>query len=123
MLKNKRGQSTVEYAIVVGVVVAALVAMQTYVKRGMQARYHDGVNFLADQTANGDGTVNSGMGKAYTAVQYEPYYLESQYNTNSDKTSSETNGARGQVNRTLTKDDRSRDSGGYEKTKDLTGKD
>lgn len=34
---SARGQSTLEYALVVAVVVAALVAMQTYVRRAMQA--------------------------------------------------------------------------------------
>ena len=39
-----------EYAIILGVVVTGLIAMQTYVKRGLQARYHDGMKYLANQT-------------------------------------------------------------------------
>lgn len=36
-LQPNNGQSTVEYALFVGVVVAALVAMSTYVQRSIQA--------------------------------------------------------------------------------------
>lgn len=39
------GQSTTEYAVLLAVVAAALVAMQVYIKRGIQGRIRD----LADQ--------------------------------------------------------------------------
>lgn len=41
------GQSTTEYAVLLAVVVAALVAMQVYIKRGIQGRIRD----LSDQIA------------------------------------------------------------------------
>jgi hypothetical protein len=68
ILRNRRAQTTAEYAILIGIVVAALVAMQTYVKRGLQAKIQTGV-----------GT-----------EQYEPYYLSSSFNTSSS--ASETKG-------------------------------
>ena len=37
-LNTKRGQSTLEYGVIIAVVVAALLAMQFYVKRGLQGR-------------------------------------------------------------------------------------
>ena len=37
-LFSKRAQSTLEYAILIAVVVGALIGMQTYVKRGLQGR-------------------------------------------------------------------------------------
>jgi Flp pilus assembly pilin Flp len=40
-LSKKRGQSTAEYAVLIALVVAAVVGMQTYVKRGLQARMKD----------------------------------------------------------------------------------
>ncbi len=71
IFKNKRAQSTAEYAILIALVVGAVVAMQTYVKRGIQARqkvesdaYLGGLktNFLAaDQIVvgvNGDKGIN-----------------------------------------------------------------
>ncbi len=38
---DKRGQSTAEYAILIGLVVAVVISMQIYVKRGVQARFKD----------------------------------------------------------------------------------
>jgi hypothetical protein len=62
---NKKGQNTAEYAILIALVVAAAVAMQTYVKRGMQG----GIKFGVDKLKKADGRTG----------QYEPYYLESSY--------------------------------------------
>ena len=120
MRRNKKGQSTVEYAIVVGVVVAALVAMQTYVKRGLQARYHDGIQFLANETnvTSDGGTVYLGSTK-----QYEPYYLSSSYETGSDKNESEASSTRGSITRTLTNDNRTRAIAGYDEYANATNAD
>ncbi len=65
-LSNKRGQNTAEYAILIGLVIAAAIAMQTYVKRGLQG----GIKFAVDKA-----------GKSGGQGQYEPYYLESSYDT------------------------------------------
>ena len=35
--RNERGAHAVEYAMLIGVVVAAMIAMQTYVRRAVQA--------------------------------------------------------------------------------------
>ena len=61
---NKKGQNTAEYAVLIGLVVAATIAMQTYVKRSMQA----GVKFAVDKAGKSEGT-----------AQYEPYYMQSSY--------------------------------------------
>jgi hypothetical protein len=66
MILNRKGQNTAEYAILIALVVAVAVAMQTYVKRSMQG----GVKYTVDKLKKSGGT-----------GQYEPYYLESQYNT------------------------------------------
>lgn len=75
MLENKHldmkfGQSTAEFAVLVAVVAAALIAMQVYLKRGIQGRVKD----LASQIAPDD----SGKG----AKQYEPGKTISEYQTN-----------------------------------------
>lgn len=44
-VRSARGQSIVEYAIVIGVVTAAVLGMQLYAKRGLQA----GIKIAADQ--------------------------------------------------------------------------
>ncbi len=71
MLNNRRGQSTAEYAILIAVVIAAVVGMQLYVKRGMQAKFK---NMSDVYTAQG-GVV--GATPIATTQQYEPYYTAS----------------------------------------------
>ncbi|MCX5698284.1 MAG: hypothetical protein NTX01_01095 [Candidatus Omnitrophica bacterium] len=65
---KKTGQSTAEYAIVIGLVIAAAVAMQVYVKRGIQAKIRGVVDYQPD---------------ANTTIlkQYEPYYSLSEMDT------------------------------------------
>lgn len=55
---NKRGQSTLEYGIVIAVVVAALVAMQTYIKRGMQGKLKQASDDIGEQFSPGYTTGN-----------------------------------------------------------------
>ena len=76
-LRNRiKGQSTAEYAILIALVVAAVIAMQTYAKRALQAKVRDASLYMVAQTNE--------MGNS---VQYEPYYLESAFNTTRDSAS------------------------------------
>jgi len=123
MLRNRKGQSTAEYAIIIGVIVAALIGMQTYIKRGLQARYHDGIQFLGAQTTD----VEEGEGIPATVAapfhQYEPYYLQSDYTTGRDRVSADAVQARGQTVRTLTNEDTTRAIGGFEQSGTTVGAD
>ena len=103
MSGKRKGQSTVEYALIIGVIVSSLVAMQTYVKRGLQARYHDGVQFLSNET-NELGATN----------QYEPYYLNSSYESSQGRDINENVAQRGQTTRTVNQEQRERAAGGFE---------
>ncbi len=76
LLRNKRAQSTAEYAILIGLVVAALLAMQTYVKRGLNAKMKDATDTYATTVGLGATT------------QYEPYYFGQSLTTG--QTGSET---------------------------------
>jgi hypothetical protein len=67
MRLRKKGQNTAEYAILIGLVIAAVVTMQTYVKRGLQARTKGAVEYFNRE---------SGLSGNF---QYEPYYSESSY--------------------------------------------
>lgn len=68
LIRNKKAQQTAEYALLISLVVAAVIAMQTYAQRTIQARIRDASSYLTTQT--------SALGKTN---QYEPYYLDSQY--------------------------------------------
>jgi len=73
-LKNKRAQTTMEYAILIVVVIGVFSAMQLYMRRGLSARLKSGVDNIPDQvlrqaqTAGGDAWVFG------NDTQYEPYY-------------------------------------------------
>lgn len=75
LLKNKKAQQTAEYALLISLVVAAVIAMQTYAQRAIQARIRDASQYMATQT-NTLGTTN----------QYAPYYEHSSYEVDRDST-------------------------------------
>ena len=50
MLKLKRkGQSTLEFAVLATVLLAALLTMQIYIKRGIQGRWKNAIDDIGDQ--------------------------------------------------------------------------
>jgi Flp pilus assembly pilin Flp len=104
LIKNKKAQNTAEYAILISLVVAGIIAMQTYAQRALQARVRDAAQFLA--------TTTNGLG---TTVQYEPYYLSTDYNIIRDDTETERldfNLIRSEMDST-----RTRESGGAQVSK------
>ena len=91
MLRRKKlGQSTAEYAIVIGLVIAAAVAMQVYVKRGIQAKIKGVVDYQPD--------------KMFTTGQYEPDYATSDMNSTRNMTQKNEDKGAGLVERTLSQD-------------------
>jgi hypothetical protein len=48
-LKRTQGQSTLEYAVVIAVVVSALLAMQIYMKRGAQGKLRQATDDIGEQ--------------------------------------------------------------------------
>jgi Flp pilus assembly pilin Flp len=78
LLKNKKAQNTAEYAILISLVVAGIIAMQTYAQRALQARVRDASQYLATETSTIGGN-----------VQYEPYYLNTSYNVVRDEETSQ----------------------------------
>ncbi len=75
LLKNKKAQNTAEYALLIALVVAGIVAMQQYAQRALQARVRDASTYMANSTGQ--------LGKS---VQYEPYYQQSNYSVQKDST-------------------------------------
>ena len=74
LIKNKKAQNTAEYAILISLVVAGIIAMQTYAQRALQARVRDAATYLKTNTAE--------LGNS---IQYEPYYLTTQYDVTRDE--------------------------------------
>ena len=69
-LRSKKGQSTLEYAILIAVIVGGLIAMQTYVKRGVQGRLRSSADDIGGQ--------------------YSPRRVESSFTTETSSTTMET---------------------------------
>lgn len=55
-LFQNKAQSTLEYAILIGVIVAALLAMQVYLKRGYQGKMKDSADSMGSQFSPGQTT-------------------------------------------------------------------
>jgi uncharacterized protein (UPF0333 family) len=55
---NRKGQSTLEYAIIVAVIVAGLLAMQFYIKRGWEGKLRAASDNMGEQFDPGAYTAN-----------------------------------------------------------------
>lgn len=110
LIKNKKAQQTAEYALLISLVVAAVIAMQTYAQRTIQARIRDASGYLTTQT--------SALG---TTNQYEPYYLETNYDIYRDDATttlqgqkSATDGSLGALYKSDFLTNRTRGDGGFQ---------
>ena len=52
--KKKKGQSTLEYAVLIIIVIGALLSIQTYIKRGVQGRLKSASDDIGDQYSPGN---------------------------------------------------------------------
>jgi Flp pilus assembly pilin Flp len=48
-MRNLKGQSTLEYAILIIIIIAALITLQSYIKRGVQGRLQSSTDTVGDQ--------------------------------------------------------------------------
>lgn len=58
LFKNKKGQSMLEYALLLGVVIAAILIMQVFVKRGFQGGLKDSADKMGEQFSGGNTTIS-----------------------------------------------------------------
>jgi hypothetical protein len=103
LIRNKTAQNTAEYAILISLVVAGIIAMQTYAQRALQARVRDAGHYLSTSGGNlmSDDT-----------VQYEPYYLSTNYTVTRNEEETQTLG--NQLTRQAVNSNRTRGIGGYQ---------
>lgn len=88
-LRSNKGQNTAEYAIVIALIIGAAIAMQTYVKRGLQGRTKDATDYMANQT----NTIGA-------TQQYEPYYMQSDVTTTASNAQNKNTATGGAVSST-----------------------
>ena len=75
-MRNHRGQSTAEYVVVIGLAAAVILAMQVYVRRGMQAKVKDVTAHFTSQFGS--------------TKQFEPNYASSDYTVGQTRDAQET---------------------------------
>ena len=81
-----------EYSVCLALVLATLLGMQLYVKRGLQGRYKELLDHTVKQAA-------STAGLATSPKQYEPYYVQDKFTVRQDKQVSESIQTGGQLQR------------------------
>lgn len=59
LLNNKKAQSTLEYAILIVIIVGALLTIQVYIKRGIQGRLKSASDDIGDQFSPGNTRLNA----------------------------------------------------------------
>ncbi|MFC1657766.1 hypothetical protein ACFL1D_00055 [Candidatus Omnitrophota bacterium] len=107
---NRKGQNIAEYSILIALVIAAAVAMQVYVKRGLQGRVADAVDHAPTPGVLGGANIE------FTTKQYEPYYVDSEGTVGSSRSLTEDIAARGETDRTAIAESTTRQVGAYDET-------
>jgi hypothetical protein len=80
LVMNNKGQAILsEYVMIFFVVIAAAVAMTTFIQRSLEARIHDARDFMIDTVTNSgacDANCMNAAGLAGNQIpyEYEPYY-------------------------------------------------
>jgi Flp pilus assembly pilin Flp len=112
-LKTRRGQATVELAVLFGLVIAAFVTIQVYAKRALQARVRSGADAVTSLqvTFNGPGPE---VATFNNLGQYEPYYVESYAETYQESVEQEHMG-NGQIQKEKVSDLTARGAGAFQR--------
>ena len=91
-LREKRGQSTLEYALLLAVIVAGLIAMQVYLKRGYQGRLRQSTDDIGEQYSPGytTGTTTTNSSSTTRDTIANKVTRQDVFQQNQDSTATET---------------------------------
>lgn len=106
---NRKGQNVAEYSVLIALVIGAAIVMQIYVKRGLQGRVRDGVDYAPAVEPIAGKTLD------FSTKQYEPYYIDSDANVVSNRYYNENIVTRGETTRAGINEETKRERGAYEK--------
>jgi hypothetical protein len=73
MSRDCKGQSILEYAMIIAVVVAALLAINAYMKRGIQGKLRESIDSVGEQYEAGNVT------SKYTTTQIGPMETKEEF--------------------------------------------
>jgi hypothetical protein len=69
MSRRQKGQSTLEYAMIIAVVVGALLAIQIYMKRGVQGKMRESTDQIGEQFDAENTTIDHTITRTSKTVQ------------------------------------------------------
>lgn len=78
-LHKRKAQSTAEYAIIIAIVVGAAVAMQVYVKRGLQGRIAASTDRFTDALQDPVSYGSSAWKELYAGTEKTPNDIQEKY--------------------------------------------
>jgi len=76
MLNRDKGQSTLEYAIIITVVIAGLVAMQHFMRRGVEGKLRESSDRIGEQYVAGKTTTKVTTRQQSSLVTQETFGLD-----------------------------------------------
>ncbi len=76
MLNRDKGQSTLEYAIIITVVIAGLVAMQHFMRRGVEGKLRESTDRIGEQYVAGKTTTKVTTRQQSSLVTQETFGLD-----------------------------------------------
>lgn len=90
MRRFNTGQSTLEYAVIITVVVAALLAIQIYIKRSVQGKLRESTDQIGEQFFANNTTIYENTSRTGTTVQEISAGVTTSYSGASGQGSPET---------------------------------
>lgn len=76
MFEKRNGQSTLEYAVLIVVIVAALMAIRIYMERGVQGKLRESVDQVGEQYSAGITTYKVATEQKIDMITKESFGLE-----------------------------------------------
>lgn len=95
-MKKTKAQSVIEYSICVAMIIFATIAVQHYIRRGLQGRYANMVDFTTNSTAEKAGVSPN--------LQYEPEGIQQELNTTQSVEAKDNIVGAGKINRVILSD-------------------
>lgn len=84
-LRKMKGQSTLEYAVLIIIVIGALLSIQVYIKRGVQGRIKSATDDIGDQYSPGNTNIRK-VTRVYSNTTEKFKYGTSESKLNEDET-------------------------------------
>lgn len=94
--RRRKGQSTLEYAVLIIIVIGALLSIQIYIKRGVQGRLKSATDDIGDQYS--PGNTNVFMKTIHKSKKQEVYTAGLSTTTDIDNEENRTDGFKKIIN-------------------------